>query len=240
MAMVNDGLQSYDHQNDGTTQQLAGCLRDFRNKPFPVRAKIEYYKNVLTVHFHSGMSNNERDFELCIRKEGVHLPKNGFFGISAATGGLAGKHHSKYVTLQYESINQFSFRQLPDDHDVLKFSTSSLRAPEMAQASDAVNEAESKKFEQEFEEYQKKLKEQKDQWAKENPDQVKPDTDEWDSWFSEQDKELQQIFQGQSEMKNHLLELTRKMDDIIRRQERTMSMIGVISKSQKLFFFQVV
>ena len=67
MAMVNDGLQSYDHQNDGTTQQLAGCLRDFRNKPFPVRAKIEYYKNVLTVHFHSGMSNNERDFELCIR-----------------------------------------------------------------------------------------------------------------------------------------------------------------------------
>ena len=72
--------------------------------------------------------------------------------------------------------------------------------------------------------HQKKLKEQKDQWAKENPDQVKPDADEWDSWFSEQDKELQQIFQGQSEMKNHLLELTRKMDDIIRRQERTMSM----------------
>ena len=100
----------------------------------------------------------------------------------------------------------------------------------MAQAPDAVNEAESKKFEQEFEEYQKKLKEQKDKWAEENPDQVKPDTDEWDSWFSEQDKELQQIFQGQSEMKNHLLELTRKMDDILRRQERTMSMIGVINE----------
>ena len=124
---------------------------------------------------------------------------------------------------------EFSW-QFPDDHDVLKFSTSSLRAPEMAQAPDAVNEAESKKFEQEFEEYQKKLKEQKDKWAEENPDQVKPDTDEWDSWFSEQDKELQQIFQGQSEMKNHLLELTRKMDDIIRRQERTMSMIGVINE----------
>ena len=46
---------------------------------------------MLTVHFHSGMSNNERDFELCIRKEGVTLPKSGFFGISAATGGLAGK-----------------------------------------------------------------------------------------------------------------------------------------------------
>ena len=35
---------------DGSTQQLAGCLRDFRNKPFPVRAKIEYYQNTLTVN----------------------------------------------------------------------------------------------------------------------------------------------------------------------------------------------
>ncbi|KAK7084206.1 hypothetical protein SK128_027013, partial [Halocaridina rubra] len=34
---------------DGVSQQLGGCLRDFRNKPFPVRARIEYYKNVLTV-----------------------------------------------------------------------------------------------------------------------------------------------------------------------------------------------
>ena len=31
---------------------------------------------------------------------------------------------------------------------------------------------ESKKFEAEFEEYQEKLKLQKDQWAKENPDKV--------------------------------------------------------------------
>ena len=107
MAMVNDGLQSYDHQNDGTTQQLAGCLRDFRNKPFPVRAKIEYYKNVLTLHFHSGMSNNERDFELCIRKEGVHLPKNGFFGISAATGGLAGKSIGINARLLSLSVYEF-------------------------------------------------------------------------------------------------------------------------------------
>ena len=43
------------------------------------------------------MSNNDKDYEMCMRVEGVVLPKNGFFGISAATGGLA------------------------DDHDVLKF-----------------------------------------------------------------------------------------------------------------------
>jgi len=35
--------------SDGSTQQLAGCLRDFRNKPFATRARIEYYMNSLTV-----------------------------------------------------------------------------------------------------------------------------------------------------------------------------------------------
>jgi lectin, mannose-binding 1 len=31
MAMVNDGSKNFDHQNDGATQQLGGCLRDFRS-----------------------------------------------------------------------------------------------------------------------------------------------------------------------------------------------------------------
>lgn len=35
--------------SDGTTQALGTCLRDFRNKPYPVRAKITYYKKTLTV-----------------------------------------------------------------------------------------------------------------------------------------------------------------------------------------------
>ena len=42
----------------------------------------------------------------------------------------------------------------------------------MALVPDNVNEADSKKFEAEFEEYQKKLKKQKDEWVKENPDSV--------------------------------------------------------------------
>ena len=50
MAMVNDGSKNYDHQKDGSTQQLAGCLRDFRNKPFPVRAKIEFYKKYFIIN----------------------------------------------------------------------------------------------------------------------------------------------------------------------------------------------
>lgn len=91
--------------SDGTTQQLAGCLRDFRNKPFPTRAKITYHNNILTLMYHNGMSSNEQDFELCFRAENVVLPKNGYFGVSAATGGLA------------------------DDHDVIHFLTSSFADP---------------------------------------------------------------------------------------------------------------
>jgi hypothetical protein len=40
--------------SDGSSQLLSGCLRDFRNKPFPTRARVEYYLNTLTVYFHNG------------------------------------------------------------------------------------------------------------------------------------------------------------------------------------------
>lgn len=42
--------------------------------------------------FHNGMSNNEQDYEMCFRVENVVLPKYGYFGVTAATGGLAGNH----------------------------------------------------------------------------------------------------------------------------------------------------
>ena len=48
---------------------------------------------------------------------------------------------------------------------------------------------------------------------------------DWDNWFSEQDKELQQIFQGQSAMREVLTDLHKKMDEIITRQERTLTLV---------------
>lgn len=86
---------------------MAGCLRDFRNKPFATRARIQYYMNTLTLLFHNGMTNNDDDFELCFRVEHIVLPKYGYFGLSAATGGLA------------------------DDHDVFHFLTTSLHTDSM-------------------------------------------------------------------------------------------------------------
>ena len=57
---------------------------------------------------------------------------------------------------------------------------------------------------------------------------VKSDDDDWDNWMDESQKELQNIFQGQSAMKEILTDLHRKMDDIISRQERAFNAITTI------------
>nr|4GKX_A Chain A, Protein ERGIC-53 [Homo sapiens]4GKX_B Chain B, Protein ERGIC-53 [Homo sapiens]4GKX_C Chain C, Protein ERGIC-53 [Homo sapiens]4GKX_D Chain D, Protein ERGIC-53 [Homo sapiens]4GKX_E Chain E, Protein ERGIC-53 [Homo sapiens]4GKX_F Chain F, Protein ERGIC-53 [Homo sapiens]4GKY_A Chain A, Protein ERGIC-53 [Homo sapiens] len=101
----NNGQIHYDHQNDGASQALASCQRDFRNKPYPVRAKITYYQNTLTVMINNGFTPDKNDYEFCAKVENMIIPAQGHFGISAATGGLA------------------------DDHDVLSFLTFQLTEP---------------------------------------------------------------------------------------------------------------
>ena len=46
--------------------------------------------NFVQVWYHNGMSDSLDNYELCMRAESVELPAEGFFGVSAATGGLAG------------------------------------------------------------------------------------------------------------------------------------------------------
>lgn len=57
--------------------------------------------------------------------------------------------------------------------------------------------------------------------------QKKPE-DEWgDEWFeTDNQRELRQIFQGQSQMTEGLKEISRKMDEVIGRQENTLSLIS--------------
>ncbi|KAK2589071.1 hypothetical protein KPH14_001906 [Odynerus spinipes] len=203
MAVLNDGTKVFDHANDGTTQLLAGCLRDFRNKPFATRARIEYYKNVLTLLFHSGMTNNEQDYEACFRAENVFLPEHGYFGISAATGGLA------------------------DDHDVIHFLTTSLHPPGPSPIDGhRVSSEDQIKLSQEYQDYQKKLDQQKEEYHREHPDERR-DKNEFEDYFeTDNQRELRQIFSGQSQMFNALKELNRKLDEIVGRQERTLSLIS--------------
>lgn len=200
MAVLNDGTRVFDHQNDGKTQLLAGCLKDFRNKPYPTRARIEYFRNTLTVMFHSGMTQNEQDYEMCLRAENVVLPNRGFFGLSAATGGLA------------------------DDHDVYHFMTTSLHTIDGVQQPQKVGTGDDQRLTKEYEEYQKKLDQQKEEYRKEHPDEK----DEFDEWFeSDSQRELRQIWQAQSATNEALRVLGSKLDEVLGRQERTLGLLSV-------------
>lgn len=200
-AVLNDGTKKFDHQHDAETQLLSGCLRDFRNKPFPTRAKIEYYNNILTVLFHNGMTSNEQDYEMCFRAENVVLPKTGYFGLSAATGGLA------------------------DDHDVFHFLTTSLHIPGQIK-DESPRDQDQAKLTQEYQDYQKKLEQQKEEYRKEHPDEQQKD--DLDSWFEDYNaRELRQIWQAQSVTHTKLQTLDNKLDEIIGRQERTLGLLSV-------------
>jgi len=208
MAMNNDGTVAYDHNSDGNQQQLGGCLRDFRNKPYAVRAKIEYLNNALTLYINNGMTGNDDAYELCMRKEGVYLPKNGYFGVTAATGGLA------------------------DDHDVQSFLTHSLKVMDASEATGGqqVSEDERKKFEQEFDEYYEKLQKAKEEFRKEHPEK-QVEEDQEDKYFEDQGaRELKQIFEGQNVISTHVRDLHRKLDEVIGRQERTLSQISLMGQ----------
>ena len=47
---------------------------------------------------HNGLTKNDKDFEICLRAENVFLPPSGYFGLSAATGGLADDHDVSVLT----------------------------------------------------------------------------------------------------------------------------------------------
>ena len=207
MAMTNDGTKTYEQDTDGTNQQIGGCLRDFRNRPFPVRAKIEYYQNVLTVLFNSGNTNSDDEYELCLRVENVILPPVGHFGISAATGGLA------------------------DDHDVLKFLTFSLQDP--SQIKDNVeDDKEKEKYAKEYEDYKQKLEKQKDEYLKQHPgeaDKMRQDPSE--EYESLGEREFQQILQAQGQIHDIMKNLNHKLDEILGRQERSLSMLTLLQNN---------
>lgn len=51
--------------------------------------RIEYFNDIFTISMTNGMFAKE-PLEICLRTENIILPKGGFFGLSAATGGVAG------------------------------------------------------------------------------------------------------------------------------------------------------
>jgi len=139
--MINDGTQEYDHHDDGANQLAASCRRDYRNKVYPVKIKLIYRNNQLVVLYDQGLTDFD-DYEVCATIKDVKLPKFGYFGISAATGGLA------------------------DDHDVLKFLTSSLHEPSAEQSEAKIDTKQQEMFDKNKSEFDKARKEQDEKEGK--------------------------------------------------------------------------
>lgn len=62
--------------------------------------------------------------------------------------------------------------------------------------------------------------------CREHPDETKSEEDEW--YETDNQRELRQIFSGQSQMFDALRELNKKLDEIVGRQERSLSLISQI------------
>uniref|UniRef100_A0A8C3GJM3 Lectin, mannose binding 1 n=1 Tax=Cairina moschata TaxID=8855 RepID=A0A8C3GJM3_CAIMO len=197
----NNGNLLYDHQNDGSTQALASCQRDFRNKPYPVRAKITYYQKTLTVLINNGFTPDKEDFEFCAKVEDMVLPSQGYFGISAATGGLA------------------------DDHDVLSFLTFQLTEPgkEVPTPDAEIPQKDKEKYQEEFEHFQQELDKKKEEFQKEHPDVQGQPAD--DPFETVNDRELRQIFEGQNRIHLEIKQLNRQLDMILDEQRRYVSAV---------------
>ncbi|XP_031198979.1 protein ERGIC-53-like isoform X2 [Mastomys coucha] len=102
--LASDGHDLQEQFGDGAIRELGSCHRDFRNRPFPFRARITYWRQRLRVSLSGGLTPNDPE-EVCVDVEPLLLAPGGFFGVSAATSTMA------------------------DDHDVLSFLTFSLREP---------------------------------------------------------------------------------------------------------------
>ncbi|XP_028658327.1 protein ERGIC-53 [Erpetoichthys calabaricus] len=197
----NNGKLVYDHENDGSTQALGSCLRDFRNKPYPVRAKITYYQKTLTVLINNGFTPDKEDYEFCVKVDNMILPLEGFFGISAATGGLA------------------------DDHDVLSFLTFRLTEPGHQEAvpETEIPQEEKEKYQEEFEHFQQELDKRKEEYQKDHPSVHGEPTE--DVYESVNDREIRQVFEGQNRIHLEIKQLNRQLDMILDEQRRYVSVV---------------
>ncbi|KAJ8704724.1 hypothetical protein PYW07_011912 [Mythimna separata] len=126
-------------------------------------------------------------------------------GLSAATGGLA------------------------DDHDVIHLLTTSLHTQQQQSGGQQMSQDEQQKLSQEYQEYQKKLEQQKEDYRKEHPDEVREKDGEFDDWFeSDAQRELRQIFQGQTQIHDILRDLNKKVDEVIGKQMNSLSMLTAV------------
>ncbi|KAL3119833.1 hypothetical protein niasHT_005893 [Heterodera trifolii] len=207
--MINDGTRAFDHHTDGSNQVLSTCQRDFRNKQYPVHIKVEYFRNTLTVHVSDGMSATPR-FEMCIRAEHIFLPKAGFFGVSAATGGLA------------------------DDHDVLDFSLFSLFTDiaQLEHAKQQLATEERSRAQAEFERQQQEYEKERQKFKEQHPEKAKSDEEDDQAKYYEdaQQRELRLIYEAQANIHTTMQKMELQLNEIVHWQQKQQQHAGAVQQ----------
>lgn len=99
----------------------------------------KFFISLFKIYINNGISQDDTAFEFCTRVDGVKLPKTGYLGVTAATGGLA------------------------DDHDVLEFLTYTYSDKQISAPNQAATDDEAKKYKEEYEKYEQELKKQQEE-----------------------------------------------------------------------------
>ncbi|OZJ06551.1 hypothetical protein BZG36_00522 [Bifiguratus adelaidae] len=100
MAMLGDGSTAYDHENDGSANEVASCSSQFRSRDDVTKGRLTYYKDNY-LKFELQTHGNDR-WDECFRIDGVTLPPVAYLGFTAHTG------------------------EVTDNHDIISVTTSSL------------------------------------------------------------------------------------------------------------------
>jgi len=104
MAMLGDGQTTYDKENDGKANELAGCsARGIRNQDIPTKLRLTYFQDKslrLDLQYKS-----ELTWENCFTLGDVKIPTVSYLGFTAETG------------------------ELSDNHDIISVQTKNLYAP---------------------------------------------------------------------------------------------------------------
>lgn len=139
MGILNDGSISYAHDLDGEGQHIGQCVRHYRNPSVPSALKITYFEHKITVSIDT--AEQGRAYTTCFEIADVTLPSGYYFGVSAATGGLA------------------------DDHDIYSFEVAQL----FPEGSDlAAEKAPTEEQQKNFEQVQSKVQEFRDKQEQQN------------------------------------------------------------------------
>ncbi|XP_029430791.1 protein ERGIC-53-like isoform X2 [Rhinatrema bivittatum] len=207
LVIGNNGKLIYDHPNDGASQALGSCIHNFRNTPHPFRARITYYKRTLSVSVNNAGVPDDGFYELCTQVQNMIIPSVGFFGVSAATGGLA------------------------DDHDVMSFLTFSLTETIKEDLDSKISDSEKDKFEKEYEHFQKEFEKHKEEFQKEHPPVPTPGEELFESdgqW------ELDMISQGQRRILEELDLFSKRLTMASEEQKRHSELLGHTNKNENM------